>query len=100
MILKKAADLVQLTYPSEKDQVHVLQFADGESNVAFSKSEGGDLVWSLLELCDGVQTLSGVLRELRRRFDGPELLWGEELPALLRDLIAWRVLDVVQDTGS
>ena len=92
-VLRKAQDLVQLAYPSADGEAYVLQFAEGEYNVVFS--EGGPLVWAVLALCDGTRTVEELLDELRLRFEGPQPLWSEEVPARLGDLVAWRALEAV-----
>ena len=92
-VLRKAPALTQIVCPSHEGEVYVLQFADGECNVAFS--EGGPLVWELLDLCDGLRTFGDVRAEIRQRFDGPEELWSQDLPNLLQDLIAWRALEAI-----
>lgn len=92
-ILRKARDVVQIVYPTEDGEAHVLQFADGECDVVFS--EGGQLVWAVLDLCDGNRTVAEVLDDLRRKFDSPDTLWEEDIPQLLNALTDWRALELV-----
>lgn len=93
-VLVISSDTVRLSLPGEDGPIYVLQLGDVDQNVIIR--EGGELIFALLELCDGSRSFDQVLALLQERFDGDESLWAVQIPEALEALLAWKVLEVVK----
>jgi len=94
VILRASDDVVRLSFPGEGGTVFVLQVGDADQNVLVR--EGGELVFALLELCDGKKSWAEIRQSLEQRFAGPEALWTTGLPETARSLLAWRIIEAVE----
>lgn len=92
--LRTSDDVVRLSLDGDGEQVFVLQLGNVDENVVVR--EGGELVFAFLELCDGSNAYSDVVKVLQSRFAGHETLWSRDLPEAVEALLAWRAVEVVR----
>jgi hypothetical protein len=92
--LRASGDVVRLTFPGEGGTVFVLQVGDADQNVLVR--EGGEFVFALLELCDGTRRWAEIRQILQTKFNGPESFWTTGLPEAARSLLAWRIIEAVE----
>ena len=93
-VLRTKSDVICLRYASEQGPIFVLQLGDIDQNVLVK--EGGNLVFSLLELCDGCRRFDAVIIELKKKFDARETLWTVGLKEAIEALIAWKAIEIVE----
>ena len=92
-VLRTNDDVVRLRLSGIDGPIYVLQLGDADQNVLVK--QGGELVFRLLELCDGGCRLEDLISVLRSEFDGPESLWTNDLNGASQVLLEWNVLQVV-----
>jgi hypothetical protein len=93
MVLRTSSDVVRLDLAGEDGLIFVLQLGDADQNVVIR--EGGELIFALLDLCDGSRSLHQLMADLQESFDGDEDLWTIRFPKAVQELLAWRVIEVV-----
>jgi hypothetical protein len=93
IVLRTSSDVVRLNLPGEDGPIFVLQLGDADQNVVIR--QGGELVFALLDLCDGSLNLHQVMTALQERFAGQEDLWTVRFPEAVQALLSWRVIEVV-----
>ncbi|HEY3571526.1 MAG TPA: hypothetical protein VGP73_26610 [Thermoanaerobaculia bacterium] len=93
MVLRTSSDVVRLDFPGEDGPIFVLQLGDADQNIVIR--EGGELVFALLDLCDGSRSVHQLMTDLQDSFEADEDLWTIRFPEAVQALLAWRVIEVV-----
>ncbi len=92
-VLRTVNDVIRLSFPGADGSIFVLQLGDADQNIVVR--QGGELVFELLELCDGHRSFGEVTESLQVKFDGSDALWSAGLSDAVRALLSWRVVEVV-----